>query len=573
MRWCARCRRRLYDESAAFCPFDGTRLEVPSGDVGGSDPHLGTTLQGQFHLLAAIGSGAMGTVYRAWQAGMERTVAVKLLRADLLADLELRRRFLREGRAAARLNHPNIVSVHVVGETDAGEPYLVMEELGGETLDEVMDGGPRLPPARAIGIARQIASALAEAHAAGIVHRDLKPDNVFLVQRRGAGELVKIFDFGIAKIADGARADASRLTRDGDIFGTPHYIAPEQAQGGPLDGRADLYSLGVLLYRMLSGRLPFEGNAVAVLLAHIGHPPPDLAQVAPGLPPGLAALVMRCLAKNPDHRFAGAEELIEALDLEAAACALPRSPAYRRPSTAGEARLPASPIAGLVGRAAARSSESAGAAAVMRPDEELASARTSRFRRRGARAALTAVAIVCAGAGTGAAALFRREGLDQVAAADELGGRAHRSAPARVDAPRTRPLYAAAPPVRRTVVVSEGGHTVRALLPEPIVAGGSADLLFDVWDATGEPLLAPSIPVEVATLATGGPDEHDGPGPDTALAARPVSDPPGRYRLVARFPAPGEAALLLELGGESSIHIHVEIAAAAPDARPRPSRH
>ena len=351
MRWCARCRRRLYDESAAFCPFDGTRLELPSDEGSRSDPHLGTTLQGQFHLLAAIGSGAMGTVYRAWQSGMERQVAVKVLRADLVSDREMRRRFLREGRTAARLDHPNIVSVHMVGETDAGVPYLVMEHLGGETLEQVLDREARLPAERAAEVARQIASGLAEAHAAGVVHRDLKPGNVVLLQRRGTGELIKIFDFGIAKLADRAlvAGDASRLTRDGAIFGTPHYIAPEQAQGAAVDGRADLYSLGVLLYRMLSGRLPFEGNAVAVILAHIGREPPPLSTVAPDLRPELAAVVMRCLAKDADHRFASAEDFIEALDRatsphpratpRAATPALERDPAPDPPWTS--ARLPA----------------------------------------------------------------------------------------------------------------------------------------------------------------------------------------------------------------------------------------
>ena len=552
MRWCARCRRRLYDRGAAFCPFDGTRLDVPSDDdPGASDPYLGSTLQGQFHLIEAIGSGAMGSVYRAWQSGMERAVAIKLLRADLLGDDELRRRFLREGRAAARLNHPNIVSVYTVGETEAGVPYLVMEHLSGQTLDELIEAEPTLPPARAADIARQIASALAEAHAAGIVHRDLKPGNVVLLQRRGAGELVKIFDFGIAKIADGTLpgGDASRLTRDGAIFGTPHYIAPEQAQGGALDGRADLYSLGILLYRMLSGRLPFEGNAVAVLLAHIGRAPTDLAQVAPDLDPALAALVMRCLEKNPDRRFATADDLIDALELVTSRA--PRAATSPR-------RAPSNPprVVEAVGEVAvpvplAPAADTAGASWTARwPRARLAASAMPRpVRRRGggARAALAGLAVVILGSGTGAAALLRG-GARDAAAGDG-------PALVRVETPQPAPQHSA--PAPRAVVVSDDGHSVRALLPEPVRAGRAVEILFDVWDPGGAPLQAPALPVELASLGAPVPDGDD---PDTALAARPVPDQPGRYRLVARFPAPGEAAVLLELAGGSYLHWHFEVA-------------
>jgi serine/threonine protein kinase len=551
MRWCARCQRRLYDQSAVFCPFDGTRLDVPSSEQSSSDPYLGATL-GQFHLLAAIGSGAMGSVYRAWQAGMERVVAIKLLRADLLGDGELRQRFLREGRAAARLNHPNIVSVFMVGETDDGVPYLVMEHLSGETLDRVLDDDVRLPPARAAAIARQVASALAEAHAAGIVHRDLKPGNVVLLERRGSGELVKIFDFGIAKIDPGLiGGDVGRITRDGEIFGTPNYIAPEQAQGGALDGRADLYSLGILLYRMLAGKLPFEGNAVAVMLAHISREPPHLAQVAPDVDPALAAVVMRCLAKDPDRRFASAEAFIEALDSALAGT----------PGPLERARTPlATPrVVEAVGRV------SAGRAAVHRDEADSSGTalwshpslpavqRVPRARTRGLRASLAGLAVVvlCSGAGTGAAALFRGGGT---AAAGEPGSGL---APGRVDRPDAGE-HAADQAALRSVLVGDRGYAVRALVPEPVRAGAPAELLFDVWQPDGAPLDAPAIPVRVSSLGTPGPGELVS-GSDTALAAVPVPGLPGRYRLIERLPV-GEAALLLELAG-GSIHVHFEVTA------------
>src|SRR5690606_33397570 len=222
MRFCGRCRRRFYEEGS-YCPFDGGLLEAPDASQAAAwpatapapaepapapaepapapaepapapaepapaaaEPRPGSTL-GQIRLMEPIGSGAMGTVYRAWQAGMEREVAVKLLRADLAGDPQLRRRFLREARAAARLAHPNIVCVHLVGETESGSPYLVMEHLDGTSLEDVLEQEGALPPGRALAIARQIASALAEAHAGGVVHRDLKPANVVLVERRGVG--------------------------------------------------------------------------------------------------------------------------------------------------------------------------------------------------------------------------------------------------------------------------------------------------------------------------------------------------------------------------------------------------
>ena len=404
MRWCGRCRRRFYEAHASYCPYDGGRLETPEDpDPDGADPLLGTTLLGQFHLVAPIGSGAMGTVYRAWQSGMERQVAVKLLRADLTHDVDLRRRFLREARAAARLAHPNIVCVHLVGETEHGDPYLVMEYLAGETLDDLLERDDKLAPRRAVGIARQIACALAEAHAAGVVHRDLKPANIILTQRRATGEQVKIVDFGIAKIAHAALLNgvSTRLTREGVVFGTPHYIAPEQAQGAELDGRADLYSVGVLLYRMLSGHLPFDGAAIAVLLAHISRPPRHLLEVAPDIDPRLAAIVMRCLAKNPKDRFADAEGLAAALaaleeeDHEAAAPA-PRARSYPRPGS----RPPALIVPTVEVNRIELQAE---------PDPDLDLDMPPPRRLRAGRVALAAlaVALLSTGAGTGAAALRR----------------------------------------------------------------------------------------------------------------------------------------------------------------------
>ena len=316
MRLCGSCLRRVWDDQAVFCPFDGLRLGAH--EPAEVDTNLGTTIAGQFHLVEAIGSGAVGTVYRAWQTGTERMVAVKLMHPELACDRALRNRFVREARCAARLAHPNVVGVHMVGETESGLPYLVMEMVRGRTLEEVLAQEGPLAPGRAVRIARQIASALAEAHAAGIVHRDLKPANIVVVTRRRGAEQVKLLDFGVAKLVGAAGMgdwdeETTQITREGAIFGTPQYLAPEQAQGAPIDGRADLYALGVLLYQMLSGRLPFSGTAVSVMMAHIIHPPEPLGALAPHVDPRLAAVVMRCLDKDRTARFASADDLASAL--------------------------------------------------------------------------------------------------------------------------------------------------------------------------------------------------------------------------------------------------------------------
>ena len=595
MRWCGRCRRRFYEEGA-YCPFDGSSLDAPDGptavaDAAGSshpragteaphpppmtaqptparqgaaspeppslapvqpaatdtDPHLGVTLLGQVHVLGVIGSGAMGTVYRAWQSGMERPVAVKLLRADLIGDPQLRRRFLREARAAARLSHPNIVCVHLVGETDAGVPYLVMEHLGGQTVEEVLAAEGTLAPGRAVALARQIASALAEAHGAGVVHRDLKPANVLLVERRGLGEVVKILDFGIAKVVDAITGDASRLTRQGTVFGTPHYIAPEQAQGAAIDGRADLYSLGVLLYRMLSGGLPFDGSAVAVLLAHISRRPPPLAEVAPGVDPRLAEIVDRCLAKDPAARWDSAEELLAALE------ALDDLPG------AGRARAESGPLraTGDLDEPAWASIDS-GALSVVVPAAPGLPAERSARRGLAAVIAAAALAITLVGSGTASRITAAIEG-GKVAEAGEAPAPGDR--PNRVDgaglslagsSPAGSPPAAALDPgPRRAVLVSEGGFSVRALVPETLVAGEPVEVLLDVWDADGEPLDSPFI--EIAHGATGEAE------PAPALAGLP-----GRYRYLALFSRPGEAVLHLDLPDGGLLHLHL-------DVQPRPA--
>ncbi len=269
---------------------------------------IGTTLQNRYRLDAELGRGGMGVVYRAHDTLLDRDVAVKVLSAAVLGS-EGRARLLREARAAAQLNHPNIVSIHDAGEVD-GVPFIVMELVEGESLHS------RRPTDldEILGIARQMCAALEHAHAHGIIHRDLKPENVTLApipspsQGEGEGVRVKLMDFGLARSA------AARRSSGGALVGTVFYLAPEQALGQAVDGRADLYALGVMLYELTTGRLPFAGNdPLAVVSQHIHSPVAPPRTLRPDLPPALEAIILRLLAKNPADRYVSAREVANTL--------------------------------------------------------------------------------------------------------------------------------------------------------------------------------------------------------------------------------------------------------------------
>jgi eukaryotic-like serine/threonine-protein kinase len=260
---------------------------------------IGTTLLDRYRIESPLGEGGMGAVYRGRDTRLERDVAVKVLRRDLLDD-EGRERMLREARSAAALNHPNIVAVYDTGEA-GGVPFVVMELVEGGSLRA--RGPVGLP--EALDVARQLCDALAHAHAHGIVHRDLKPENVLLTR----DATVKVADLGLARSAGG-----SGVTRSGVFLGTPSYIAPEQALGSAVDGRADLYALGVMLYEMAASRLPFPGDdALAVVSQHLYAPVVPPSTYRPGLPPPFDAVILKLMAKLPDDRFASAADVREAL--------------------------------------------------------------------------------------------------------------------------------------------------------------------------------------------------------------------------------------------------------------------
>ncbi|HSN98510.1 MAG TPA: serine/threonine-protein kinase, partial [Candidatus Nanopelagicales bacterium] len=321
---CPSCGER-YDADVLFCPRDGTPLQSSrrGSAVAEADPYVGIELAGQISVQHLIGIGSMGRVYRAFQGGIDRDVAVKVLHRELSGNPELTGRFHREAKIASRLVHPNVVQVLMSGAIprggDArvgGELYLVMEHLDGITLLSALaaagTGGEEsaLPLLRALHIILQICDAVGEAHAQGIVHRDLKPENIMLVRRGEDPDFVKVLDFGIARLT---WADKSTVaTQAGLIFGTAKYISPEGAEGQQVGPAADVYSIATMLYQCLAGRAPFEGDSpVALLVQHTHAPPPELRSVARAsyVPAPIAQVIMQNLAKKPGERARDARAL------------------------------------------------------------------------------------------------------------------------------------------------------------------------------------------------------------------------------------------------------------------------
>jgi eukaryotic-like serine/threonine-protein kinase len=304
-RMCPTCRA-LFRRGAAHCPRDGAPLEAAS-----FDPLVGRTFAGRYLIETVLGEGGMGRVYRARHLRMSRKFAIKVLHGEHATSPTMVMRFQREAEATSRLSHRNVVSVVDFGETDGGLFYLAMDYVDGTTLRRLMrDEGP-LAGDRLLGLLEQLCAGLSHAHDRGLIHRDFKPDNI-LVEHTDDGELARIADFGIAVAPDhGPDAVDRRLTSEGLIVGTPHYMAPEQTTGHELDCRTDLYALGVVVYEMLSGTMPFDGPPSQVAQRHVDTDPPQIAERVPGLivDPLIEALTMRLLAKRPEDRPQSAREV------------------------------------------------------------------------------------------------------------------------------------------------------------------------------------------------------------------------------------------------------------------------
>jgi serine/threonine-protein kinase len=309
---CTTCGQRFTND-AAFCPFDGEPLvEAPPTDAA-VDPLIGSLIDGRYEVLDSLGEGGMGTVYRVRHRVLQRELAVKVLRKDLARERDLGERFIQEARTAATINHPNVVQITDYGQLPDSTPYFVMELLKGRPLSRLIKTGGPIPAAQAVRFVSQIAAGVGAAHRVGVVHRDLKPDNIFVLDDGGDGrEQVKILDFGVAKVAGSAS-----MTRTGMVFGSPHYMSPEQASGQPVDHRADIYALGIIMYELFTGRVPFEADTfMGVLTKHMFMAPERFSQSAgPARELGaLEDITLRCLEKKRENRFPTMEALVAEID-------------------------------------------------------------------------------------------------------------------------------------------------------------------------------------------------------------------------------------------------------------------
>ena len=383
--WCPSCHQ--FFGEPGFCPYDGHPLAPPPDGVATAPVRavsahdadvaaalamfpgegaalyarlVGQTLDNRYYIERKIGEGGMGVVYAARHLVIERPLAIKVLKREVARDASTIKRFVQEAKAASRIGHPNIVDVTDFGSTPEGMTYQVMEYVEGTTLSQAIKQSAPFGLARALPIAAQIAQALGAAHDKGIVHRDLKPENIFLINRDGRRDFVKIVDFGIAKVSpidSSAPSDGPRLTRAGAVFGTPEYMAPEQAAGrNDTDGRVDVYALGTILYEMFTGRVPHKSdNMMRTLAMQMLDPIEPPSKVRPDAPldPEVEGIVMHALAKKREQRFQTMGELHEAIRAAAAARAIDLTQPVSTSVTAGRPALQLQPLPpGASGRAA-----------------------------------------------------------------------------------------------------------------------------------------------------------------------------------------------------------------------------
>ena len=306
MKTCPACLK-TYSDDTDFCLDDGTRLAAP---VAVADAQLAAGLSRRYRIVRRLGKGGMGTVFLAEQTGVgNRLVALKVLNRKFLADPDFLMRFQNEAGSTGRIHHPNVVTIHEAAQGDDGTPYIAMEFLEGESLREFLKERGALPLPEVAKILQQTARGINAAHKMGIIHRDLKPDNIFLTEGEDGEKVVKVVDFGIAKLRE-----SPVHTQTGIVLGTPAYMSSEQARGmrsAELDARSDIYSLGVVVYEMLTGRLPFHSDSpVEFLRKHAQEAPPPFRVIAPGLdvPPQVEAVVMKALTKNREERYQSALE-------------------------------------------------------------------------------------------------------------------------------------------------------------------------------------------------------------------------------------------------------------------------
>ena len=335
---CPTCQVALED-SQRFCSNCGTVIQA--NDVPEADPMIGLTLGGKYKVVRLLGEGGMGAVYEGEQplGTARRRVAVKTLHPHLSRDVKIKQRFEREVGTIAELEHPNTIQVYDFGTTEDDILYIVMEFLQGRSLANCIEKEGAMLPERVAYIMNQVCGSLEEAHGRGIVHRDLKPDNVMLVERAGKRDFVKVLDFGIAKRSKEEDKNEQKLTQQGMVLGTPPYMSPEQFTGKPIDARSDIYSLAVMSYEMLTGRLPFHAEtAWEWATQHMTQPPIPIESMAEGLraPEAMRSAIRRALEKSPDARFQTVKEFNEAFSAQTGYVGRP--PTTSSPSDLGRQR-------------------------------------------------------------------------------------------------------------------------------------------------------------------------------------------------------------------------------------------
>lgn len=342
MKTCPKCHTENPVDSR-FCQNCGFSLLEVQGEQ--SDPYLGRTFATKFLVQQVLGAGAMGKVYLCEHLSLGKLVCIKILHPHLAEDKSLTKRFHREARAASRLNHPNSIQIIDFGANETGVLYIAMEYVAGEDLRRVIKRDFPFTPQRIVRLLGQVLSALEEAHAQGVIHRDLKPENIMVVNARAERDLIKVLDFGIAKIQEPG-PEGGTLTVAGIVCGTPEYMAPEQARGDPLDARVDLYAAGIILYQLLTGELPFKADsALATVTKHLTEQPipPHLRKPDLAIDPRLEAICLRALSKDREQRFPSA--LVMKAELEAVLHGIElSSPGFALPPPAG-AQAPYAPSA------------------------------------------------------------------------------------------------------------------------------------------------------------------------------------------------------------------------------------
>ncbi len=312
---CPKCQKR-FDDVPNFCPACGEDLRgLTPGSSTLAGPWSGAIIDGRYRLTEKLGEGGMGSVYKVEHVRMGKVLALKVLRPDIAVDKKIKQRFQQEARVVSKLSHPNTIQVFDFGELEDGSLYIAMEYVSGRDLAWMLRSHGSLPERRATSIVTQVLASLSEAHEQNIIHRDIKPANVMLVKRKDGEDLVKVLDFGIAKLTEDE--NRKHITGVADLLGTPAFMSPEQARGEDLDARSDLYSVGAMLFELVTGRGPFVGPSVmSIVTQHLTEDPPRFEDVAPDkyLSGALEQVVRKALAKRREDRFASAEQMGAALE-------------------------------------------------------------------------------------------------------------------------------------------------------------------------------------------------------------------------------------------------------------------